>query len=188
MMEMKNKWKTLSSKIVYKNNWISVREDQVVHPDGKTSVYGVVDSKPSICIVGITDKNKIIFVELVRYTNQIKSLEIPAGGSDGEQIVDAAKRELKEETGYVCDSIEIVGKYYPMNGIFSETCFTLVARGLKRTDEDQRSEEGITKVMEYSIKEVTEKIKNNEISDGQTLASLMQALTYFGLIDYRDNL
>lgn len=181
---MKSRWKTLSSKVVYKNKWISVREDEVIHPDGRKSIYGVVDSKPSICIVGITDENKIIFVELVRYTNQIRSLEIPAGGSDGDQIIDAARRELREETGYVCETIEIIGKYYPMNGIFSETCFTLLASGLRKTNKDERAEEGITKVEEYSIEEVTERIKNNEISDGQTLASLMQALVYLKQIQY----
>ena len=185
---MKNPWKTLSSKTVYQNPWITVREDEVVHPDGRQGIYGVVESKPSIGIVAVTNENKIIFIELVRYTNQIPSIEIPAGGSDGEDIILAAKRELKEETGYTANKLKVIGKYYPMNGIFSEICYTIIATGLNKLLDNEQREEGITKVYELSFGEVLEKINNGEITDGQTIASLMQAFNYLKIIYKQDNI
>ena len=55
-MTRENPWKRLDSKVVYKNAWITVREDQVIRPDGKPGIYGVVESRVATGVVALTDK------------------------------------------------------------------------------------------------------------------------------------
>lgn len=65
---MKNPWQKLSSKIVYQNPWIKVREDQVIQPNGKKGIYGVVEISPAVFVVAMEKDRTIYFVELYRYS------------------------------------------------------------------------------------------------------------------------
>ena len=76
-------WTTRASRTVYENRWIHVREDEVTGPHGD-GIYGVVRMQhPAVFVVALDDDKRVCFVELERYTTG-RSLEIPAGGSDGE--------------------------------------------------------------------------------------------------------
>ncbi len=153
-------WQTLSSKTVYKNKWIKVREDQVIRPDGKPGIYGVVSSHaPAVFIVPIDSENNLYLVKVFRYTTQEYSWEIPGGSTDGEDSLTAASRELLEEAGLKARKMEIVGKFHAMNGIADAVDITVLATKLEEVDGNAQEEEGIVELKKVHFKEVVAMIK-----------------------------
>ena len=100
-MSEENPWLTTGTRLVYDNPWIRVREDQVIQPDGKESIYGVVEFKNiAIGVLPIDSEGFVHLVGQFRYPIDRYSWEIPEGGCpEGEDPLAAAKRELLEETG-----------------------------------------------------------------------------------------
>lgn len=133
-MEDFNPWKTLSERVVYDNAWIRVHEDNVIRPDGAPGIYGVVEYKnKAIGILPIDDEQNIYLVGQYRYPLGIYSWEIPEGGCPlGEEPLEAAKRELKEETGLTADSWRLLGTAHLSNSVSDEEAFWYLATGLKQ--------------------------------------------------------
>ena len=97
-----NPWTTLGSKIVYKNPWITVREDKVIRPDGKEGIYGVVDTRIATAVVALTPEQEVYLIGQYRYSMNEYTWELIEGGSDpGEDPKNTAIRELREEAGLV---------------------------------------------------------------------------------------
>src|SRR5882757_1211856 len=95
-----NPWKKLTSEIVYKNNWYSVRRDKVIRPDGKPGEYNVIEALNGAFILALDESERIQFIRKYRYATDVYSLEVPAGGIEpSEDPHTAAKRELQEELG-----------------------------------------------------------------------------------------
>ncbi|MGI6103225.1 MAG: NUDIX domain-containing protein [Patescibacteria group bacterium] len=99
-MTSRGPWQVLSSEVKYENPWISVREDKVIHPDGKPGIFGVVTMAAGVTILALDDAGRVYLVELDRYATGTRSFELPGGAIDaGETPLEAAKRELQEEVG-----------------------------------------------------------------------------------------
>ena len=175
-----NPWKKLSSKMVYENPWFSVREDQVEKPGNRTGVYGVVETHPSVFIVAINDQEEVYLVGLFRYPVSQYSLEIPAGSSDGEDLLEAAKRELLEEAGLKANRWERIGSFIPLNGIANEISNIFMARDLEETGSELDPNEGIMEVRKVPFERVFDLVKSGEISDGQTISALTLAKIHLG--------
>lgn len=127
-------WKKLSSKIVYKNPWIIVREDKVIRPDGKKGIYGYIQIPHSIVVMAFTSEKEIYLVGQYRYPVNTYAWEIPKGGLvKSETPLKAAKRELLEETGLVAKKWQEIGQAYSSIGIINEVCHIFMATGLKVT-------------------------------------------------------
>src|SRR4028119_1135221 len=95
-----NPWRVLGSRSVYENPWISVREDEVVRPDGAPGIYGVVHYKNTAVGVLPVEDDHVYLVGQYRYPLERYSWEIPEGGCpEHEDPLQAARRELKEATG-----------------------------------------------------------------------------------------
>src|SRR5919202_220308 len=101
-------WTTLDSRPIYENPWIRVREDRVIRPDGSPGIYGVVHFKNrAIGILPVDEDGAIWLVGQYRSTLDRDSWEIPEGGApEGEPPIEAARRELREETGLIAGHLE----------------------------------------------------------------------------------
>lgn len=142
----RNPWRTGSSRIAYQNAWIRVREDQVIRPDGKPGIYGVVEIRPSIGVVAIDDQQRMVLVGQWRYSVNRYSWEVPRGGSHpGEtDMLEVAKRELAEETGLRAVHWERLGPVDVCNGVADDVQTLFLATGLSQTNMRLDPEEDIT--------------------------------------------
>ena len=164
-------WKTLSSKKMYENDWISLRHDEFQTPSGKKGVYGVVGGKDfSLVIPKIGDD--YYMVETYRYTVNKMSLEFPAGGIEPtEQPIDSAKRELSEEAGLESHQLKKLGFLYSSNGFSTIGCHIFFANNCTFSEQKlEASEEGMV-VKKYSLNELENLIQSGVITDGPTVSA-----------------
>lgn len=180
---MKNPWKTLSSKIVYETDYLRIRQDQVIRPNGEAGVYDVLESPGAVFIVALDDDHKFTLIGQFRYPTGKYSLELPAGGRDRDSkdpLVDA-KRELQEETGLVAREWSEAGRCFAYNGVTDEEMITYIARDIKQTDKAETEEEGILEMKNVTFQEAFAMIKRGEINDSQCIAAITQAALYLGI-------
>jgi ADP-ribose pyrophosphatase len=99
-MNTNGPWKIKESQEKYKNSWISVREDKVVRPDGKDGIFGVVEILEGVSVLPLDSDGYVYLTDEFHYAVEKNSIEVVSGAIDkNEKPLDAAKRELKEETG-----------------------------------------------------------------------------------------
>jgi len=141
-----NPWITNSSRIAYRNAWIRVREDEVIRPDGRPGLYGVVEIRPSIGVVAVNERDEVALVGQWRYAVNRYSWEIPRGGSKpGENDMRAvAERELAEEAGVKAEQWELLGAVDVCNGVADDVQSLFLATQLSATDMNLDPEEDIT--------------------------------------------
>lgn len=177
-------WHTQSSTTVYENAWIEVHEDVVIRPDGETGIYGVVELRnPAVFVVPVTEDDEVVLVEVERYTTGGVSIEVPSGGSDGQDPLEAARRELQEETRLVADAWEPLGEVQSLNGVCRAPGRVFLARGLRSSaDAAAQEEEGIVAVRRVPWAEVLELVRTGRITDGESVAALMHAAIALGRV------
>src|SRR5476649_2059295 len=105
-------WKTISSTVIYESPWIKLRHDEMIMPDGIHGQYDVIIRPDFVLVIPL--QNDIFFmVDQFRYPIRKRSLEFPEGSVEsGEEPIDAARRELHEETGLRSESIKYLGFLY----------------------------------------------------------------------------
>ena len=169
-------WTRLGSTYAHENPFYKVRHDSIIRPNGKKGDYYVVEEGASVFVIAITDEQKILFIRMFRYTTQMDSWEIPAGGTDGEDPLIAAQRELLEETGYTADNWEHIGTLQMANGKTDSIGEVFVCSGLHSSTNHDQAEEGITEVTAFDKQEIMNMIANHEITDSTSLGPLLLAL------------
>jgi 8-oxo-dGDP phosphatase len=183
MSEKRGNWHRLSSKIVHKNPFYQVREDTVIKPDGSPGLYNVVvEVHDAVFIVALDEQQNVYLVELYRYTNSNLSIEVPGGGSDGQQPIEAAKRELQEEAGLLAGAWKSLGYVHPANGLVSGKNHIFLARDLEQSNKNEQQEEGITKLLKVPFGEALLMIKDGKITDSETIAALTLVALELGLL------
>ncbi|MDQ1129092.1 NUDIX hydrolase [Microbacterium sp. SORGH_AS_0888] len=169
-------WRTRATRTVYENRWIHVREDEVTGPHGD-GIYGVVRMQhPAVFVVALDDEERVCLVRVDRYTVG-PSWEVPAGGSDGEEPLVAARRELAEETGLAADEWTPLGSMTALNGIADAPEHVFLARGLREATDAAATqhEEGIDELAWVPFAEVVGMIADDRLTDGETIAAVAMA-------------
>jgi len=171
----KNPWRTLGSKRVYQNQWIKVREDQVITPDGQKGIYGMIEIKPSAGIIALAEKKEIYLVGQWRYTHRKYSWEIPTGGAKpNEKLLATAKRELLEETGLIAKKWISLGTIDNSNGYTNDVVYLFLARKLKKTKPKFEPTEKL-KIIKIPFQKAVQLVMENQITDSISVAGILKA-------------
>jgi 8-oxo-dGTP pyrophosphatase MutT (NUDIX family) len=141
-----NPWQTLATRIVYVNQWLRLREDTVIRPDGHEGIYSVVEMRPSVGILALNEADEVALVTQWRYTLGRMSVEIPTGGSETSDPDPkaAAARELREETGLSARHWRELGFVDNSNGSTNDTAHMFLATGLQTGVATPDPEEQVT--------------------------------------------
>lgn len=172
---MSNPWRTLGSRIVYRNPWLTLREDRVIRPDGAEGIYGVVEMLPSCGVVAISADNHIALVSQWRYVHNKLSLEIPTGGSlEGESPLEAAKRELVEETGLTAKSWIALGTVDNSNGVTTDVAHMFLARNLSSGSMARQGDERI-ELHWMPFEDAIQSVMTGAITESVSVAAILKA-------------
>jgi 8-oxo-dGTP pyrophosphatase MutT (NUDIX family) len=177
-MEHKNPWKRLSTKIIYQNKWIRLREDQVITPSGSQGIYGVVEAHPAVGIIPLTENLNTYLVGQYRYSLDTYSWEIPEGGGHpGESYLETAKRELWEETGLRAKNWHYLDCTYTSNSFTDETAHLFVAENLlKGKAKPDHTEE--LQIVEIPFLAAYQKVLAYEIKDAMSIIGILRGYQY----------
>jgi 8-oxo-dGTP pyrophosphatase MutT (NUDIX family) len=168
---------------VYENPWIRVREDEVLRPDGTPGIYGVVEVRsPAVFVVPVTGSGEVVLVTVDRYTTGRVGAEVPAGGSDGEDLLAAARRELREETGLAAATWRPLGAVDSLNGVAAAPGRVFLATDLTEVGGSETEVEGITAVRRVPWADLFAMIGRGEVTDNETLGALMLAVVALDLV------
>jgi len=163
---------TLSTREIYRNRWLRIREDRILRSNGKEGIYSVVD-KDECAIILPLDQGRVWLVEQFRYTIQQRAWELPQGGWE-EAIVDPeelARGELKEETGLHADRMVRLGALWIAYGFARQKQHVYLASGLTQAMTDRDAEEHDLVVHSFAIEEFERMMREGTIADASTLAA-----------------
>ena len=166
----------VSSTDIFKGFILDVKVDEIKQPDGNIGRRELIRHIGAVCVVPITDDGKVVLENQYRYPIAQVIQEIPAGKLDAadEDRLEAAQRELREETGYTADEWIDMGLYYPAPAYSDEKITMYLAKGLHKGKNDLDEDEFI-EVIEMPIEQVIEKIMSGEITDGKTQVAVLKA-------------
>lgn len=169
-------WKTLSSREVYRNNWIRVREDMAEMPNRQTTIYGVCELGVAVGVLPFIDDEHLVMVRQYRYVQQENHRwEMPTGGmKPGESLEETAQRELMEEIGYRARSLTPISTFYSSKSVCDETAHLFIGRDLVRA-EAPPDETEFLEVAILPFTQVLQLVMASEIRDSMTVIAVLIA-------------
>jgi 8-oxo-dGDP phosphatase len=174
-MSETNPWRLISSRAVYDNPWIHVREDEVINPGGGKSLYGCVSFKnQAVGVIPLDGDGHTWLVGQFRYTLDAYSWEIPTGGSSpSEDILFTAQRELQEETGLSATRWTPFLHMHLSNSVTDEEAFVFVAEDLSEGETSFEETEQLA-VRKIKISDAVDMVLRGEITDAISVAGLLK--------------
>jgi 8-oxo-dGTP pyrophosphatase MutT (NUDIX family) len=163
---------TLSSREVYRNHWMRLREDEILRSNGQKGIYGVVDKDDSAIILPI-DQGRVWLVEQFRYTIEERALELPQGGweMEVENPEELARGELKEELGLEAAEMTLLGTLWIAYGFTKQKQHVFLATGLTPAEKEPDAEEHDLVVRSFSVEEFERMMLDGTIRDNCTLSA-----------------
>lgn len=163
--------KTLISKEIFSGKVISLHVQEVELPNGKHSKREIIKHPGAVAILAVTNDRKIVMVEQFRKALERNIVEIPAGKLEkGEEPALCARRELEEETGYICENLELLTSFYTSPGFADEMIHVFLATGLtKKENSAALDEDEFVNLEELTLEEALHYIKEQKIYDAKTI-------------------
>ncbi|HLY41568.1 MAG TPA: NUDIX hydrolase [Terracidiphilus sp.] len=163
---------TLSSREIYRNQWLRLREDEILRSNGKKGIYGVVEKDDCATILPM-DQGRVWLVEQFRYTIQEQALELPQGGWEIviESPEELARGELKEETGLEAAEMTYLGWLWIAYGFTRQKQHVFLASGLSMAETNRDAEEHDLKVHSVPVEEFERMMREGRVRDSCTLAA-----------------
>ncbi len=168
---MKLKEEKIGSNKIYEGKIMDFYVDTVKLPNGNTATRELTRHCKASAVLAFVDENTIILEEQFRYPYDDTMIEIPAGKADkNEDPKVTAERELREETGYVAENVELLGVFYPSVAYTDEVIYIYLATGLSVHEQKLDADESLN-VFTISFDEFKNMINEGKIKDGKTLAA-----------------
>jgi len=170
-----NPWKVIDSNEVYDNNWIKVTHHTVITPGGGNGIYGKVHFKNrAMGVVVIDNEMNTWLVGQYRFPTDMYSWEIPEGGGPlKEEPLDAAKRELLEETGLVAANWQYLLTMYLSNSVSDEKSIVYLATGLTQKQAQPEETEQLL-LIKIPLTEAFAMVEEGKITDSISVAALQK--------------
>lgn len=164
----------LDRKVIYENPWVNLYADRVEFPAGRIiDEHHIIEfERAAVAVLVENEQGQLLFVEAYRYPTDSIEWEIPAGGIDaGETILDAAKREVFEETGYESVDHELLYTYHPINGISNCTFHLVRCRATSGSGVFDKNE--VRSIRWYDRAAIMQMIHEKSMRDGFTLMGVL---------------
>lgn len=167
-------FKRIKRELIVKGAIIDYYQDTMQIPNGNVAKWDLIDHKGAAAVVAVREDGKLLMVRQYRNALERETLEIPAGGLEGreEPTDEAAMRELSEETGFVCDKVELLTSIYTTVAFCNEKIDIYVARDL-RPGSQHLDEDEFINVEAYSVDELKEMIFAGKIQDSKTICGIL---------------
>jgi ADP-ribose pyrophosphatase len=160
---------------VYANRWIRVREDLAELPDGRTTPYGVVETRPAVGVLPFLDADTVVLVGQYRYVARAFRWEMPTGAvHPGESEEAAVQRELREEAGYTAARLTRLCSFHSSKSVVDETATLYVAEALRPVPAEPDPTEFI-EVQPFAFADVLGMVEASEITDAMTVIAVLHA-------------
>lgn len=173
---MKNPWTILGKREIYQNPWIQLSEFDVISPGGKQGIYGRVHFRNQAVGVMPYDDGWIWLVGQYRFPLEAYSWEIPEGGSPvGEEPLQTAQRELKEETGLVAEQYQSLLEMHLSNSVTDEWGIVYLATGLSQGESEPEHTEQL-EVRRIRLEQAYEMVEAGQITDSLTVAAIYKLM------------
>lgn len=177
---MKLEEKTVESELKYDGKIVKLFVDKAEVENGDIVKREVIKHPGGVCVVPLDEDENVIFVRQFRYPHKRVFLEIPAGKLEyGENHRECGLRELKEETGFVCDSFEYLGNLVPTPAYDTEIIHMYLARGLHAGEQNLDKDEFL-ETEKIPLKKAAEMIMKNEIADAKTQVAILKTMFLLG--------
>lgn len=180
-------WKLLKSDYLFKDLWFTVRKDSCQRPDGKVvEPYYVYEFPEWVTAVALTENGEFIFEKQYRHAAGLTMMEIPGGCVDpeDESLYSAIARELKEETGYVFETMEYLGKTSANPSTHNNWMHFFLAKGGKKISEQELDGNEDIQVSLLTVEDVKSLLKENKIFQSMHVTALFYALERLGELKY----
>ena len=178
--EVNSPWKTTEAQVRYENDWIRVSHEKVITPTGRSGIYGRVHMKNlAIGILAMNENEEVYLVGQYRYPLDEYSWEIPEGGCPyHENPLQAAKRELKEETGLEASIWNLLCNVSTSNCITDERGIIFLATQLESGIANPDDTE-LLEVIKRPFEEVLQKVKDGVITDAISVTAILHYALFF---------
>jgi len=169
-------WETLDSEVDYRCPGFEVRRDAVRFPDGTDGEYHSVEEPDAVVVLPFTPEGEVVVIEEWRQAVGRVNLGLPAGGlePDDDDLAAAARRELREETGYEAATLEHVGSVEPANGLLDATHHHFVARGCEPTGEQRLDDNESIRVDRRSFASLRDRALAGDLRDGRSALAVLR--------------
>lgn len=178
-----NPWTTLSSETKYDNPWINVTEYQVLNPSGGPGIYGKVHFKnKAIGIIPVDAQGNTWLVGQYRYTLNEFHWEIPEGGGRADSTpLEAAQRELREETGLTARKWTLLTRLHTSNSVTDEEGFIFLAEDLEQGERELEDTEADLRLQQVPLAEAVNMVLRGDITDSMSMIGLLLVARQRGL-------
>lgn len=181
------KWKTLSSEYLFNDRWFKVRKDTCETPGGKiVDPYYVYEFMPWVGALPLTEEGNVIMIRQYRHALGEDCIEIPGGCVDDtdKNFEEAIARELLEETGYAFSSFDYLGQISPNPSTNSNLLHMFLAKGGKKIAEQKLDENEEIEILEMSIEELKQLLRDNKIIQSMHVSCIFYALDKLNELKY----